>query len=423
MKKIAFFLNNNTLPDMDYSLVTKGNPGIGGSEYEFLIVSTYLDQRDNNLDVYLFVNFKGKFPHKNIVQVERLEDCCEYCKKNNIKDIVLDIKSFDCNILDGHADSLNVYIWAHNYASYKVLNLYDKLPYIKKIINVGREQMDLYRDHMAILKSTYIYNVTPIYEKAFYESKIKNRYNNNVVYMGSLVPVKGFHVLAKAWKQVVKEVPDAQLYVIGSGKLYDKNSSLGEYGIAEQSYEDSFIKYLKDRDGHLLPSVHFLGLLGTEKWAVLGKCKVGVPNPTGDSETFCNCGIEMQLMGCNIVTIKHPAYLDTIMNKNYLFKHEGQLAEYIVQRLKGRPDNFDSLYNFVSKKFSVEKIIQKWESMFFNNEQIVEPASENDYHCKRLKNCLFWLKYRIPVFRTLPTIESFVNFYKYHILQLFMLSR
>ena len=53
---------------MDYSLVTKGNPGIGGSEYEFLIVSTYLDQRDNNLDVYLFVNFKGKFPHKNIVQ-------------------------------------------------------------------------------------------------------------------------------------------------------------------------------------------------------------------------------------------------------------------------------------------------------------------------------------------------------------------
>lgn len=133
MKKIAFFLNNNTLPDMDYSLVTKGNPGIGGSEYEFLIVSTYLDQRDNNLDVYLFVNFKGKFPHKNIVQVERLEDCCEYCKKNNIKDIVLDIKSFDCNILNGYADSLNVYIWAHNYASYKVLNLYDKLPYIKKL--------------------------------------------------------------------------------------------------------------------------------------------------------------------------------------------------------------------------------------------------------------------------------------------------
>ena len=43
--------------------------------------------------------------------------------------------------------------------------------------------------------------------------------------MGGLRVTKGFHILAKVWKEVVKEVPDAELHVMGGSKLYDENAS------------------------------------------------------------------------------------------------------------------------------------------------------------------------------------------------------
>ena len=56
-KKVAFYLNNPTLPECDYSSIIKGNPGLGGSEYEFLLVPYLLEQRENEIEVYLFCEF------------------------------------------------------------------------------------------------------------------------------------------------------------------------------------------------------------------------------------------------------------------------------------------------------------------------------------------------------------------------------
>ena len=62
-----------------------------------------------------------------------------------------------------------------------------------------------------------------------------------VTYVGSLTKGKGFHVLAKEWKNILKAVPDAELYVLGSGKLYDNKAELGEYGLAEKTYENNLL--------------------------------------------------------------------------------------------------------------------------------------------------------------------------------------
>lgn len=69
---------------------------------------------------------------------------------------------------------------------------------------VGRQQYDRYVDHKIILKSTYIYNMYPM------EKKQKRKFENQhtVTYIGSLVPEKGFQVLAAAWKKIIAEVPD-----------------------------------------------------------------------------------------------------------------------------------------------------------------------------------------------------------------------
>ena len=416
MEKVAFFINNSSLLNLDCKQIIYGNPGVGGSEYQFLLVPYLLEQRENNIMPFLLVNFMGKFPHKNVISVRNLYDSCQYCINNGIKKIVIDIKSFDKTILDNFPD-LSVIVWAHNTVSWKNLNLFCRLPYVKRIVNVSREQMELYRDHLATCKSTYVYNITPVKDVSFYKSKFSAHRDNNVVYMGSIVPEKGFHTLARVWKKILNCIPDAQLYVIGSGKLYNKNAKLGKYGIAQQEYEDSFMRYLTDENGNIIPSVHFMGILGEEKWDVLGKCKVGIPNPTGISETFCLCGIEMQLMGCNIVTIRKAAFLDTIMNHKYLYCADSKLADYVIKRMVSESDDYGDLYQFVQTKFGIEGNIERWENILIHSDECyVEPISPYKYHCKVIKNILFELKLNFRIFRLLPPLERICDFYRFHII-------
>lgn len=408
--KVAFYVCNSNMPNIDYSRIVDANPGIAGSEYEFLFVPYLLEKRENGIDPYVLVNFDGKFPHKNIVKVNSLEDVCDYCIENGITEVVIDIKFFNDKILSRYGNRLKVIIWAHNNVPYHILDLVSSKPYFGKIVNCGREEMELYRDHLASLKSTYIYNIFPFREKSYYESLIDKKDNHNVVYMGSIIPVKGFHVLAKAWKSVVKNVPDAQLYVIGTGKLYNRNAILGKYGIAEKEYEDYFMQFLMDDRGRILNNVHFLGLLGEEKYEVLGKCKVAVPNPTGRSECLPITSIEMQLMGCGITTIYHPAYLDTVYNKDFLYNKFSQLANYIVKRLLSPKEEYDNLYSFISQKFGIDGNIQRWEKVITEIDfPMLEPISENNYQFKKLKDKLLRLKRDSRLLILLPPIEKFVN--------------
>jgi len=418
MQKVAFFLNNPTMPDQDYSSILECNPGVGGSEYEFMLIPYLLEQRNNSIEPYLLINFNGKLPHKNIVSISNLDESCKYCIDNSINEIVVDIKSFDKSVLDRYGDNLSVMLWAHNNVSYPLLKLFHKLNYIKKIINCGREELDLYRDNLATLKSTYVYNIFPVKNKEYYLSKINNSESHNVVYMGSIIPAKGFHVLARAWKKVLKKVPDANLYIIGTGKLYNRTAVLGKYNIAEKDYEAYFMKYLTDSDGNLLPSVHFEGLLTEEKYDVLGSCKVGVPNPTGGTECLPITSIEMQLMGCSITTINHAAYLDTVYNHKYLYYRESQLSKYIIKRLFEKGDSYDDLFGYVINKFGVEGNIQRWEYIILNvNKEMLEPVSGYANQMKEFKDVLLRMKCAYPQLIILPPIERFYNFFRYRILK------
>lgn len=418
--KVGFYLNSPSMPDGDYSMISAYNPGIAGSEYEFLLVPFLLQQRDNGIDPYLLTNYKGVFPHKYQALVNNLDDCCQYCIDNSIEVLVIDIKYFSLEVLERYRHGLSVVIWAHNNVPYCLLDLFWKLPYIKKIVNCGREELELYRDHIATLKSIYIYNIFPFEEKIRYQSQINFEDNHNVVYMGSLIRAKGFHVLAKAWRTILVEIPDAQLYVIGSGRLYEKNAELGVYGIASREYEDEFVPYLLDEYGKIIPSVHFMGLLGKEKYEILSKCKVAVPNPTGNSECLPISAIEMQLMGCSITTISHPAYWDTVMNKKYLFRTEKELSSYIIKRLRSSRDNYDALYNFVSSKFGIEGNIQKWEYLFTSLDEISMPLySGNKIILKAFQTSILCLKIIFPYFNRFMPFEVFLKKVKRHLSQQF----
>lgn len=382
-ERIAFFLNQPSIQEKDLSDLLTKSYRLGGSEYEILLVSYLLEKRDNGIESYLLSNYDGIVPHVEFRHVQDLEQACDFCVANSIKRLVVDIKQFKEEIIKKFSTKIEFYVWAHNIVGEYQLNLCLTYSCVKKIICVSQSQMLGFRKHPSILKACYIYNIIPFRGKEYYKSRVKTRNQHNVVYMGCIRADKGFHVLAKAWPTVLDNFPDAQLFVIGNGQLYGKNVALGHYGVAAQEYEEEFMPYLTDSEGSILPSVHFMGLLGDEKYDIMGMCKVGVPNPTNSSETFCISGVEMELMGCSVTTLRLPVYEETQMNTNYLFKDETQISDFIIRRLRDEPDNFDDLYEFVTSKFGAEKSLHRWEHLIKSGD--VEYVNKSARICRALK--------------------------------------
>ena len=205
------------------------------------------------------------------------------------------------------------------------------------------------------------------------------------------------------WPHVLKEVPEAELYVIGSGKVYDSHASLGKLGIACKEYEDVFSPYLI-KDGKLIPSVHFLGRMGAEKEDILLRTKVGVPNPTGITETFCLSAVEMQILGARIATIKAPGYLDTVKD-GILYRRPKQLVKSIVSLLKDNSSNYEKAIRYFESEFSQNTILRQWENLLNGNYAPNRHKPNLNYRFKWMKIMVGHMREFLPNFIRIPNVE------------------
>ena len=269
---------------------------------------------------------------------------------------------------------------------------------------------DLYRDHRIFRKATYIYNCVPVGDSREYvHSYPYESRSNAIVYVGSLVPFKGFHILAEAWPKIKTLVPDAKLFVIGTGKLYDRNSVLGKWQIAAANYEDRFMPYLL-KDGKLHPDVHFLGVMGEEKKNILIKARVGVPNPSGITETFCLSAVEMQMYGCRIATNDYPGYIDTVKNGK-LFNRNGNLADTVIGLLNSSDSHYEDAIAYFEKEFSYDVVCSKWEELLKTGNIRYESKLKNPfYRLKWMKEFMRILKRIFPFLSRIPMLERIIMY-------------
>lgn len=411
--KVGFYFDNKAISKIDFRNVLQGNPGVGGSEYSAVLISYLLAIRENKIDVSLFCTSIGNFPQNlDVCIVEDLKTCLYKADVEGYDYLVVDSKKISPALLRSIDDrSLKIFLWANNFLSKQELDAYSKSKVIKKIINVGREQLELWLDHPIFDKSCFIYNTMTFPE--LHDTLLpSSKRQHIVVYIGSLIKAKGFGALAKAWPRVLNDVPDAQLYVIGSGKLYDKNAKMGKYGIADANFEKEFMPYLIDTNSQILPSVHFLGVLGKEKFDILANSKVGVPNPTGQTETFGYSAVEMQYMGCAIATMKCSGFLDTVIpnGNNILYSNVKNLHKSIVKLLLSK-ENVDVQKNrsYIEKTFGVDEVIGEWE-------HLITAQNVNKGNCKNLLFRLKWLKifnYSLCKFLHLKPFVSFEQCQEY----------
>lgn len=362
--KVAFFVPNTNISKVDFTSIEKGNPGVGGSEYSAILIATALAKR-GNVDVVLLCEKPSAFPNSlNWKVCGGLVGAVNTVEKLDIDYLVVDGKLLTKDIVCRYS-SVKFIAWANTFTSPNYYDFYARHDNVVRIVNVGKEELEQTKDTPIYSKSCYIYNAVPTAVKEEYKDNLLTNADrpNNVCYIGSLHPAKGFQYLAKAWPSVIKQVADAQLYVIGSGKLYGRSAKLGAWGIADSDFENEFMPYIVE-NGKIMDSVHFLGILGKEKYDVLSKCKVGVPNPSGVSETFGYTAVEMEFMDCQVTTIKCAGYLDTVCDKANLYSNTDELADYIVCLLRNNSYNNTAVVEYI-KQFSVEKIAEDWERFFF----------------------------------------------------------
>lgn len=417
--KVAFYLNNEDyISNKDFTNIMKGNPGIGGSEYMVLLISYLLTTRENNIKVRLYVAKIATFNSEMDVMVE--PDMCVaalHASNEGFTRFVVDHKrvKWHNHPFQSLNPNMKIIAWCHCFAFTRELHIMYAHPNMGRILSVSKEQMDLMRDDRSFLISDYIFNTVILEEKWIKKAKMhpNSERKHIVVYMGSLVPLKTFHILAEIWPLIVSQVPDAELYVIGNGKVYGDNVQLGQYGIAEKNYEDKFMPFII-KNGNILPSVHFMGAMGEDKNEILIKAKVGVPNPTGKSETFCLSAVEMQAMGCSVTAMKAPGYYDTIYNGNIVKNKQG-LVDSIVNLLLGKaPKSFDNTLEYIQNNFSTKTIAEEWESFLISDMSTyyhhILPIEHLSYRYKWLKEILRVMKNCCPVLYNIkPTIESVYN--------------
>lgn len=376
---IAFYCRNKNTSKIDCSNLKNGNPGIGGTYYAMLGVVYFLNHKtDTKHKYHVFAESIDNLPKDlSKIYVANEDELNTNIEKYKIDILVINKTSntLDNTINAVRSTNVKIIIWGHCFIPYFELGRYADYKNVVRIVAVGKEQLMTFCDHRAFRKSTYIYNLCN-YQLPLPQS-FENR-KNNVVYIGSIVSVKGLHLLTKAWSKIIEAVPDAQLYVIGSGRLYNQNEKLGNFGIAEYFYEKKLLTPILDKNNKIVPSVHFLGVMGKEKFNILNDAKVAVPNPSGLTETFGYTAVEAELAGCLITTKKCPGYLDTVIGgENILYNNEKDLADNVIKLLKKQKYDSAKVRHELSVKFSNESIISSWEKLFDEIVNDVFPINEN----------------------------------------------
>ena len=390
---IVIYLGPKKGPSIDATHIDMGNPGIGGTQFCMLELANYLHETGKyNITIIATREYRTKHGIEFLKStsdvdmcklVERLDADILILSQFNNKDLEIELSKLTCKII----------IWTHNYIFSHFCKFIVNTPQIICNVFVGKQLYDRYIDDDVIKKSTFIYNM--YYDKYPDIKRVDD--HKTVVYMGAIIPGKGFLELCSIWRKVLKRVPEAQLLVLGSGQLYGKNK-VGKLGISSDEYELSFTKYITDDTGHIIPSVKFLGIIGDRKEEIFRKASVGIVNPSGRTETFGMGIIEMGEAKLPVVTIGRNGYFDTVESgkTGILSKNLNSMAFEIIRLLTNHDMNqrMGEEAKKNNQRFLPSKIGPQWEyllsSIYYGNLKIkiLRPSKPYSNNHKWIRICI-----------------------------------
>lgn len=414
--KVAFHFNRSGCQNVDLRFPELGNPGVGGTQFTTIATAYYLQKYySDSVEPILLTSSSELLPPN--IQTHTVSDCVDALAKS---------EALGCDIFVFKSRSSNDPIYQSlAKAKVKAIARSNNTPDIgglaeiaqceavKAHVCVGHEQLDLLRDHPIFAKSTRIFD---LFNGANFAPQGEvNKQGNTVVFIGNIIHPKGFHHLARVWPEIIKQKPDAKLIAIGNGKLYNRQSRLGEWGVAEESYEANYIRpFLADAEGNPLPSVNFVGLLGLEKIPILQNADVGVVNPSGFTEVCPGSALEIQACGTPVVSGAKWGLLDTVVSgqTGLLGNSDRDLIRNIVYLLDN-PDAAREMgkngVEFVRNNFSPQLICRQWLDLCDRIVRNLPPQQQSIknnylYRGKILKEGMRIVKKKVPLMENIPPL-------------------
>jgi glycosyltransferase involved in cell wall biosynthesis len=362
---IVFLLDDAKIHSADLREPGLGNPAVGGTEFNFVALAHELATRRVARITLVHRNRTNAYPKTLPVVV--IDDY-----PGGLREL-LNRAGPDCIVVRGHdtlpssgvidaiPDGIPVIAWTHNHLRSSTLSYFAASRQITRVVYVGREQCALATGAPCYAKSTYIPNglYVPPLSKAGKEPR--------AVYIGHLVPEKGFHRLARLWPRIRQAFPKAELDVIGSSRAYRPDERMGALGVASHSYESLILRYLRNDPGKF--GVKFHGMMGAEKYGVMSRAMVGLPNPTGFTE--CCPGSVLEMSGCQaaVVAMRQWGMCDTVLDQvsGFLCRDDREYVGRVVS-LFANPSMAESMglagRRFVGEHFSYKMVCEQWARLF-----------------------------------------------------------
>lgn len=370
MPEIAFFIelknNQTTIEGANLSL---GNPGVGGTQYLFLLTVKELNCTYGNNYSVLLTNTHLENVDSSLCNdfAETEEDAIRYCENHSIHTLV-----FNANVAERcdrriFNTSVGIILWAHNTLNAKRQKIASEFESIKWIVCVSESQYNNMSDTPCFDKCTFINNVIPAH---FYENaKLTNYTEEKAVYVGSLMPQKGVHNLLEIWQYVEKRLPHAQLYIFGGANVWNSNAVVENNKVADKYY-DRIIQKRLIKLNHP-ENIHFLGAKGWDLIDLyISTFRVGIVNPSHymRDETFCLSAVEMAAHGLPVVSRHRDDGLKTTVingETGFLEKNDKKIAERIIQIIssKDMSQQLGRTGRDYSKQFVIKKTIDKWHEL------------------------------------------------------------
>ncbi len=235
---------------------------------------------------------------------------------------------------------------------------------VRRVVCVSAVQADEHRHRKVFEKMSFVHHA--ITRQGVSSDKDPRK----VCFVGAITQSKGFHNLAKAWPLIRRQVPDAELHVLGSAALYERGLELGPLGLGELGYEQRFLHpYLGDSPNAMRDiGVVAYGLLSpVQVDRLLAGSLVGVVNPnlTGSFETFCISAVDVSLNATAVVGADRLGLRETTVHHltGERIKKPEELVSVVVALLND-PDRAIQYgqqgRQWVLKKFDREKIVRQW---------------------------------------------------------------
>lgn len=371
--KVGFYKDFSHLGGWNWREVLGGRAGLSGTDGSFLRVAHGLAE-DSEWGVTLLTPSPGDVEsatNLSQVAVGSLYEAVKWTERKNL-DVLVFNNSHTSEVKKGIRQAERVgqdcVVWAQNGPSKEdFATEYSKLKSIRRLICVSNVHADYFRDHPIFEKIEVIYNPVDIsWEEKSYVSRKEGR----VCYVGAITREKGFQNLAEIWTEITSKYGNAELVVLGSALLYDRDVSLGPLKVGEEDFEkECIIPYLGDsRKEAKKKNVFFRGLVSTEELKKeLRSAQVGVvnPNTTGSFETFCVSAVEMQCAGLPVIGGRRGGLLETVNNgeTGILVNSKKELVSAICE-LISNPKKARVMGKIgrkrASNRFDQKNIISKW---------------------------------------------------------------